>query len=219
MKNAITLLLFITALAFTGCKDKPIAEEEGFDYGTVANNKYTNKFFDIEMDVPAGWDVQSQEQRDAIMQEGQKLAAGDNQLMKAKIKASEINSANLLTVYQHKMGETADYNPSFMLVAENLKKFPAIKSGNVYLDNAKKLLTTSALNITHIDDNYGHKNLRGLDFYIMNVTMNVNGVLVYQLYMATVKDGFALGFIYSYGNEEQKRDLEKVASSIAPYKQ
>ena len=53
----------------------------------------------------------------------------------------------------------------------------------------------------------------------MNVVMDVNGIPVYQTYMATVKDGFALGFIYSYGDESQKAQLEKVTKSIAPYKQ
>lgn len=220
MKQTITFMLFIAALTLTGCKDNtPIVKQEGFDYGAVANNKYTNKFFNIEMDVPAGWDVQDQQQRDALMKEGQKVAAGDNEMMKAQIKASEINSANLLTVYQHKIGAAVEYNPSFMLVAENLKNFPAIKSGDQYLDNAKKLLTSSAMKITHIDDKYAKKTINGLDFHAMNVTMDVNGVPVYQMYMATVKDGFALGFIYSYGDETQKTQLEKVANSIAPYKQ
>lgn len=219
MKQSIKLLLFVAALALTGCKDKAIVEQEGFDYGTVANNKYTNKFFNIEMDVPAGWDVQDQEQRDAMMKEGQEIAAGDNEMMKAQIKASEINSANLLTVYQHKVGADVEYNPSFMLVAENLKKFPAIKTGDQYLDNAKQLLTSSAMKISKIDDTYTKRDINGIEFHAMNVVMDVNGIPVYQTYMATVKDGFALGFIYSYGDESQKAQLEKVTKSIAPYKQ
>lgn len=219
MKQSIKLLLFIAALALTGCKDKPIVEQEGFDYGTVANNKYTNKFFNIEMDVPAGWDVQDQQQREAMMEEGKEIAAGDNTMMKAKIKASEINSVNLLTVYQHKVGANVEYNPSFMLVAENLKNFPNIKSGDQYLDNAKKLLTTSAMKITQIGDKYTKRTINGIDFHTMDVTMDVNGFPVYQTYMATVKDGFAIGYIYSYGDEAQKASLEKVTNSIAPYKQ
>lgn len=219
MKQAITLMLFITALTLTGCKQKPIVEQEGFDYGTVANNKYTNKFFNIEMDVPAGWDVQDQKEREAIMKEGQKIAAGDNATLKAAIKASEVNSANLLTVYQHKMGAAVEYNPSFMLVAENLKNFPTIKTGAQYLDNAKKLLSSSTMDITHIDDKYTKRNIKGIDFYVMNVTMNVQNIPIHQLYMTTIKDGFAVGFIYSYMTEDQKTELEKVANSIAPYKQ
>jgi len=212
-------MLFVAALTLTGCKQEPITEQEGFDYGTVANNKYTNKFFDVEMDVPAGWDIQDQEQRDAMMKEGQEAAAGDNIVMKARMKASEVNSANLLTVYEHKIGAAVEYNPSFMLVAENLKNFPAIKTGDQYLDNAKKLLTNSAMKITKIDDKYTKRTINGIDFYTMDVTMDVESYPVHQKYMATIKDGFALGFIYSYSNEAQKAQLEKVTNSIAPYKQ
>lgn len=219
MKQTITLLLLTAVFTLTGCKQKPLVEQEGFDYGTVANNKYTNKFFNIEMNIPAGWDVQDLKEREAIMKEGQEIAAGDNASMKAAIKASEVNSANLLTVYRHKMGAAVEYNPSFMLVAENLKNFPAIKNGAQYLDNAKKLLTTSAMKITHIDDKYAKRTSNGIEFYVMNVTMDVQTIPVHQLYMVTIKDGFAVGFIYSYMTEEQKTSLEKVANSIAPYKQ
>jgi len=219
MKQSIKLMLFITAFALTACnKTTPIVEEEGFDYGKVVNNKYSNRFFNIEMDVPAGWNVQDQEQREALMKQGQEAVAGDNAIMKAKLKASEVNSANLLTVYQHEVGAAVDYNANFMLVAENLKNFPSIKSGGQYLDNAKKLIKNSPANISQMDDSYTKKVINGIEFYTMNVTMNVQNIPIHQMYMATVKDGFALGFIYSYMTKEQKTDLENVTNSIKPYR-
>ena len=158
MKQSIKLMLFITAFALTACnKTIPIVEEEGFDYGKVVNDKYLNRFFNIEMNVPAGWNVQNQEQREALMKQGQEAVAGDNAIMKAKLKASEVNSANLLTVYQHEVGAAVDYNANFMLVAENLKNFPSIKSGGQYLDNAKKLIKNS---VKHKNLNNFLNNLR-----------------------------------------------------------
>jgi hypothetical protein len=122
------LLLTITAI---GCKtqDKPI----DFDYGHIENSKYINSYFDFEITIPTDWIVQSKEQMDNLSKTGAELVAGDDSKLKAVVKASEINTANLLAVYQYERGSAVEYNPSFMLVAENIINAPGIKTGSDYL--------------------------------------------------------------------------------------
>jgi hypothetical protein len=211
-----TLALFI-AVALTGCnKAKPIEEEKGFDYGSVKDGLYTNNFFDIQVDVPKDWKVQSQEQSEAMMKQGAEAVAGDNKRMKAALKASEVNTASLLTVFQHDPGAAVEYNPNFMLVAENLKAFPGIKTGKEYLFQTRKILSTAQVNYTYMDEDFKKEDINGIEFYVMNVRIDIGGGTVQQSYLATVKDGFALGFIYSWHNDEEKAKLEKIKNSIKP---
>jgi hypothetical protein len=41
--------------------------------------------------------------------------------MKAIVEASKIISANLLAVFHYEVGTLVEYNPGFMLIAENFK--------------------------------------------------------------------------------------------------
>ena len=219
MKQIFKALLLITLVTLTACKKTtPVTEEEGFDYGTVTDNKYTNKYFNIEMDVPEGWAVQSQEQREAIMKQGAEAVIDDSNKAKAILKASEITSANLLIVFRDPVGTTEDYNPNFILVAENLKNAPKIKSASDYLINCKKVLAMTKLDIISMDDTFEEKKINGFDFRIMNVTTNMNNHVLLQKYCTTVKDNFAISFICSYTDEAQKMTLEKTLKSIAAYK-
>jgi hypothetical protein len=219
MKQNIKLLVLLVAVALTGCNNKPITEQQGFEYGSVKNGRYTNKFFDIQVEVPAGWDVQSQAQNDALMEEGKDLVAGDDKMMKAAIKASEINTAGLLTVFKEKQGtNTTAFNPSFMLVAENLKNAPGVRSGKDYLGHSRKLMMAGQVKYSHLDETFEKRTINGWEFYTMNATVDIPGAIVKQVYLATVKDGFALGFIYTYGDEAQRAELEKVINTIDYYK-
>lgn len=115
----INLLLTIVILSiFPNCPTK--AQSTDFDYGNIEQNIYMNKYFGVEMVLPQDWVVQSREQIDHIMKTGKNLVAGDDAKMKAVIKASEVNSANLLTVYKYEIGSAVDYNPSMAMMAENI---------------------------------------------------------------------------------------------------
>ena len=219
MKNYIKLIVLFTAIALTGCNNKPITEQQGFEYGSVKDGRYTNKFFDIQMRIPKDWDVQSQQESDAIMEEGKDMVAGDNVKMKAALKAAEINSASLLTVFKDKPGtNTTSFNPSIMLVAENLKNAPGVTSGDTYLTHSRKLMMSGEMKYDHIDEEFEKKILNGWEFYKMNVAATYNGTEVKQIYLATVKDGFAIGLIYSFADEAQKAELEKWINTFDYYK-
>ncbi len=218
MKNYFKLIVLFTVISITGCNNKPITEEKGFEYGGVKNGRYTNKFFDIQMKVPQGWDIQNKEESDAIMEEGKDMVAGDNKQMKAALKASEINTASLLTVFKYKPGtNTTEFNPSIMMVAENLKNARGVKSGDDYLAQSRKLMMAGQVKYDQIDETFAKRDINGWEFYAMNVTGTFNNIEVKQVYLATVKDGFAIGLIYSFADSAQKAELEKWINTIDYY--
>src|SRR4051812_32072429 len=144
MKPTLKILLFIALTTLTACnKSTPITEVEGFDYGRVRNDKYTNTFFNIEMNVPKGWSIQDDTQRKEIMKQGGEEVFKDDDKMKKVLKASEITTANLFMAFAKKPGTNVEYNSNILLLAENIEQYPGLKSGDKYLENAAKLLHNS----------------------------------------------------------------------------
>lgn len=204
-------LLFLTVL-FTCCNQNE--KSSGFDYGHVENNKYINSFFGLELTLPDNWIVQTKEQTENLTKAGKELVAGDNENLKALINASEVNSANLLSVFQYEVGSAVDYNPGFMLVVENLKNAPGIKNGSDYLFQSRKLLEQSQIKYSPIDDTFKKEIIDGQEFYTMDCSVDLTGHSITQRYYSTIKDGFCLSAIISFTNDEEENSLKKIINSM-----
>jgi len=214
MKPALRLLLFIATLSLTACnKATPVDEIEGFDYGTVAKDRYINRFFDIRMDIPRQWIVQDNQQNKALMERGREVASKDA-AMKDIVKASEITTVNILTAFTKKPG-TVPFNANLMLVAENVHQHPSVTNGAIYLETANKLLRSSQVDLIQVDNSFPKKVIGGKDFYEMNIVMHVKNLDVHQTYLVTIEKGFALAFIYSYLDENQKAEIEKQVYTLS----
>ncbi|TAJ11686.1 hypothetical protein DMA11_15965 [Marinilabiliaceae bacterium JC017] len=200
-------------MATSGCftNNKP----KQFDYGHVENHKYTNSFFDFEMTLPADWVVQSKEQTENLTKMGKELVAGDDQNMKALLDASDINTANLLTVFKYEVGSAVEYNPNLALVAENLKNAPGIKTGGDYLFQSRKLLNQSQIQYDYIDEEFKKEVINNQEYYLMNASINFMGLTIKQKYYTRVKDGFCFAAIISYVDDEQKEELENILNSMS----
>jgi len=185
-------LLFLTAL-ITSCNSS--GKPKNFDYGHIENNKYLNSFFGLELSLPNDWIVQSKEQTENLAKMGKDLVAGDDKNMKAVINAAEINSANLLAIFKHEVGTAVDYNPNFMLVAENLKNAPGIKNGSDYLFQSRQLLKHSQIQYDYIDENFKKEIINNQEFYLMNCSLNYMGLNINQRYYSTIQNGFCISAI------------------------
>lgn len=212
MKKPSFLLLFIIAITTLHCNSQD--QSKGFDYGQVLDGKYVNSYFDVEITLPPGWIVQSREQLEALTKTGQELVAGDDSQLKAFLKASEINVANLLAVYQFEHGSPVEYNPSILLVAENVKNSPGIKKGSDYLFHARNLLEQSQLKYDHLDKEFKKQVISSVEFYTLNASITYMNLNIRQIYYSTVLNGFTFNVIISFVNEEQKLELMKSVNSM-----
>lgn len=212
MKRNFIFLFTLCIGLFYNCKNN--FGVKGFDYGSVENSTYKNSYFNFEMNLPPTWVVQSKEQTEMIVETGKKIAAGDNENLKTMIKASEVNSAYLLTVFKHELGTAVPYNPNIMILAENLKMSPGVKKGNDYLYHASRILKQSQVNYNHIDSTFDKLNFDNKEFYIMNAILNHPNLELKQSYYTTIINGFALSFVISYASDEQKKELNSILESI-----
>lgn len=204
-------LLFLTLLVIS-CNQS--SESKNFDYGHIENNKYINSYFGLELMIPEKWVVQTKEQMELLAEMGRDLVGGDNEEFKAKIRVSEINTANLLGVFQHDLREIVEFNPNIILIAENLKSDPDIQSGSDYLYHVRKYRIVSQMQFSDIDEEFRKEILDSQEFYTMNCSYDYLGIKITQRTYSTVKDGFCLSAIVTFANEDQKKDLENIISSI-----
>jgi hypothetical protein len=186
---------------------------KNFDYGKVVHNKYINSFFEMEMELYPDWIIQTKEQTEQIAELGKDLLAGDNKNLEAIIEASEVNTANLLAVFKYEQGSPVEFNPSVMVVAENLQNFPGIKSGRDYLFQTKKLLQQSQLKYEYHDKEFRKETINNQGFYLMNLSINF-GLEIHQTYYSTIKNGFSISVIITYSDDLQKNELENLIKTI-----
>jgi hypothetical protein len=202
------LFVFITAANYGQNQPKD------FDYGKVENNRYVNSYFAFEIPVPADWFIQSKEKTENMAQLGKDMVAGDDAKMKAVFKASEINTALLLTVFKYEPGSPVEYNPCISLLAENISTYPGIKTGSDYLYQASRILAQSQIKYDYIDKNFEKEVISGTDFYTMHTEMNYLGVRIKQIYFSTIIKGFSFDVIISYVNDEQKKELLSLTNAM-----
>lgn len=204
------LILSFTILTLFACKTEQ-RMPENFDYGSIENGVYANDYFQMHFPFDDSWDVQSQDEVENIQDLGQDIITDEN--IKRAIKASEINTANLFVAYVYEFGSTMDYNPSLMIVAENIKMFPQVKRGRDYLIEAQKILNGTSLNYSY-DMILEPKVINGKSFDVMNATGSYLGNEFKQKYMSTVTDGFCLSIIISYDTDNQRELLEKALEQM-----
>jgi hypothetical protein len=206
MNTLSKIIGFIFISILTPCCNSN-SQPDNFDYGHVENGKYVNDYFDCNIKLPEAWVVQSKEQTENLANTGRKLVVGDDDKMQAALKASEINTANLLAVFQYELGSAVEYNPNIMIVAESVKNAPGIKNGSDYLFQAKRVIQQGQFKYDYLSETFENEKINGTEFYKMDAQLNYMGLEIKQIYYSTVLKGFSFNLIISYNSEEQKEIL------------
>jgi len=206
----IAILLLI--ICFAACNDKTKIPDE-FDYGKIEHGVYSNKFFNFEIQLPAGWTVQSKQMVDELQDRGTDAIAAKNKKLASQLKASEVNVANLLMVSKNPYADhPTEFNYSFAISAENLAAHPQLKTAEKYLDQAKNLMQQSGA--YHSFSEYSKEMIGNREFTRMENIVNARGVDVRLSYYVLVEKGFSLLMMITYDTEENKGKLKEAINRI-----
>lgn len=202
-------LVAVLLLVMAGCKQKP----KNFDYGKIENGVYTNNYFDFEIPVPPAWSVQNREQVQQLQKTGEELIAGSNKELGAKVKAAEVTTAILLTVFKNKTDAVTDkFNSSFIILSENLGGMP-IKKGRDYLAHTKEIMQQSNMSYQFAPD-YSAEKIGNKEFDRMDVSLAGQPEKVLQSYYSTIEKDFAFSIIISYVDDQQKAELKDIINKL-----
>ncbi len=198
-KFIITLLLFIS-----GCNGDN--EPCDFDSGKITGSTYTNNYFGFKVNIPETWSVRSGNELRKISDE---VAETADQNTKETIKSGQQNTSFLLSLFKYGPNEKTEYNPSLIVLSENLKNASRIRTGSDYLKKTRALLLQSESGYVHIDDTPATTRIGGQDFFYINA--KANGI--HQTYYSKVTRDYSLTIILSY-LPAQKDELEEILQSI-----
>ena len=148
------------------------------------------------------------------MKEGVKAVAGDNNNLKAMVKASELQTVNLFAAFEHPLGSPVSFNPSIIVLAERVRDLPGIQRGKDYLFQARKILEAGQMKFSFPREVYSEQ-LGGVEFDVMDIEMVVPGTTVKQKYYSTIKKGYALCFIMSFTTEGERALVRKIFDTVA----
>ncbi len=208
------LLAFALLIGLTQCKnDRKIPEN--FDYGKVTNGVYQNAYFNFEMPVPNGWSVQNKQQVDQLKEMGRDMIGEKNKELAEQVKAGEVRTAYLFTAFERPIDSaTGEFNPSIMIMAENIAGANHVKDGSDYLRETKKAIERSNMG-QEIDPTIHNVKVDGKPFGILEtITPAGEGLKVHQEYYAHVQKGFAMTMILTYLTEAQGEQLKKIVNTI-----
>lgn len=192
-------------------KDKDVPMD--FDLGVAENGIYTNKYFGMTFSYNKNWNVQSHEELNRLVDLGAEVATGDDELLKASVEASKVNTAYLFSVFRDELGSSVEFNPSVMSIAENVSKYKSFKTGKDYLKQARTMIERSQLQTEMVGD-FEKVNLGTKPFYSMTLKGEQMGVTYTQEYFATIEKGFSLSFIVTYQTDEDRAQMIEVLESI-----
>ena len=210
MKAFVSLYLVIFLFA---CRQSPKIPDD-FDYGKVEEGIYKNDYFNMKVSLPSAWEIQSKDQMANLMKEGEKAIEKKNKEFSSKLKANQVSTALLLIMFKNKTDSvTGQFNPSFMIIAENLGRMSGIKTSVDYLDQLKKTLKQTGIN--QISPEYTTRSIGGKDFDVLKATKNVGEVMdIKFVYSVAIQKGFALTILTTFATEEQEEELMDVIHKI-----
>jgi len=206
-----SLIVTLCVLLSAGCGKK--ASDE-IDFGAVKNSVYQNEYFGFKVTLPSDWSVQDQAMRQRLAEQGKQMMAGDDKGIKAVLKASELQTINLLAAFQHPVGTPVPFNPSIMCVAERVSGLPGIKRGKDYHFHARKLMESSQVKFEFPAD-IPAVTLGGVEFDVMPVTMTVGPSTAQQKYYAAIRKGYALNFIVSFTTADEEAVLQHILEGVS----
>lgn len=200
LKNSLFLFALFSVL--TSCKPKD-------------KNTYSNDFFHFNMQLPNDWNVQTEEELNKISKSVNGAFDKSESIATTSELSKKTGKINLLAAFEYEIGSDVPFNPSVIVMADNLKDSPSIVQGSAYLLRNKKLLERyEMMHYKCSEPVLDTKTINDKAFYTMQTELKVNELNIKQTYFTSVIDQFALTFIVSYTTDEQLKTLIKTLESI-----
>lgn len=216
LKITLTLVLVaLTAIATASCKrqnQSPPPGHPSFDTGKITGSTYSNNYFGLTISLPPSWAPQDVESQKKITEAGKRLAAGNNKELDDEFSKSVQNTHMLLTLFKYPPEQGKEFNPSFIVEAEKIDPAMGINTGRDYIAQARKALERGSANLPFQDA--GSETLGGVSFDKVQANISIGQAVLRQTMYATIRNGYAIGIIATYMNDDDKPTIDAILKSI-----
>jgi len=217
MKTILSLLVLAVVLpgAVLAEEAAKLANEKQYEALTRTddNKHYYNQKFDLNVVKPDEWYAQSAKETMWLQMRGAKMAAGDDKNLDAALSAATKTTLPLFGFFKVPPGTPNTLNPNVIGAAEYVAAFPGIKTGCDYLENVKKVMGMTQMQIT-FDDKCMTESVSGSQFGYYNASMEVGGQTVKQRYWACRQNAHAIFAVQTFFSEEGDALTRDVVESM-----
>lgn len=207
----ILLVLLLPVLLVSCSKKEPLPS---VDDGYIEGNTYYNEYFGLSLEIPETWIIQNREMLEHFKDITNKgFHANDDSVDRAIKKTIDERTKQLLLAFQYEVGAPVEFNPSVMIIAEDISITPGIKTASDYHYHAKSLLENSNMKAT-FDRAKSEKTLTGFSFESLPVNFSINNLEIKQDYYTMIVDRNVLMITVSYLTDEQKLTVESILDTL-----
>jgi hypothetical protein len=201
----------LSLFLFVCCASPP----EKPDKGVLTDHVYTNAYFDFSIEIPEGWVIHSEEEREKLSDAGKENLRESNPEMAAKIDSAEQDVLQLLSVFKFKVDATSEqFNPSLIIMSERLPDDLHDIKEQAYLGITKQQLQQTGLYQTYELQNMP-VNIGGEDFALLRVSSKQRDVVTQEFFARVVNERYALIVILSYINADQRKELHTLLENFS----
>lgn len=179
---------------------------------TFEGETYYNRYFGLRFNTPQKWTLVETAAVKGFVEEGRKVAAGDDEKLGKALGASAERTINLLTISKHPIGSTQPFNATFSCMAE-LVPSAIIKTGPDYLDT---MLRTFARTQVKMEPQgpIRTQQIGGASFGVLTAKLTAPVGVFMQKYVVTVRKGYALVLVYTYFDEGDLQTFDDIVKSV-----
>ncbi len=211
IKTTVGLILAASLVFATGCSN---SAKKAITMGTLDGTKYTNEYFNFELNVPESWHIATEEEKAAITKAGQDAIAENNEKLAEQLDLSKEKTLNLMFAFKYPFTHQG-VNPNVLCMAENLGLLGSVtvKSGKDYL-----AMTKTGMEQTGMPYTFGEvttEKLGDKDFDTMEATIDAGEIKLTQKYYAAIFDGYALVFINTFSSEEEASETKGLLDTVS----
>jgi len=184
------LLLCVTLVAvICGCKSKENTPEDA----KLKDNIYTNRFFGFGMQIPKTWTFPDKPSKSEVKKGVETHLGLDKRMAAATAEAA--NQVHYLLISQE-----AGSNMSLMLMAQDARKTPQVRTGKDYVDATLRMITGEGKPFQQVGQP-GSARVGNLSFYGATMAGNVMGRRQYQGMFVALEKGYVIVMMVSAESE------------------
>lgn len=173
-----------------------INENYPINYGRMEDTIYINPYFGFKFSVLSSWTIKNKKQIDFVLTKGKEVITFKDELVNSTVDKMDLSTNTLLMISRYKTGA---FNPSLIIMAEEISMFSSTKTGKDYLLQVKRQLENSNLNMISTEPNDSIF-LSGIKFDKLDCYSEINKT--HLTYYCSIQKNHALVFIITYMENE-----------------
>lgn len=185
-----------------------INENYPINYGRMDDTIYINPYFGFKFSVLSSWTIKNKTQIDFVITKGKEVITFKDDLVNSTVDKMDLSSNTLLMISRYKTGA---FNPSLIIMAEEISMFSSTKTGKDYLFQVKRQLENSNLNMI-VNELKDGLTLSDIKFDKLDCFSEINKT--HLTYYCSIQKNHALVFIITYmENEDHVALLNMIKST------